>query len=68
MSDIVGKKVSFVPSSQREHQIAKSLGVTGWTVMQDTDQVFCFPGNPPATLIEKNGHIRWVRSEQIRKE
>lgn len=65
---VTATAVSFEPVTAREKQIAKSLGVTGWTIMEESEQVFCFPGNPPATLIEKNGHIRWVRTSQIRKK
>jgi hypothetical protein len=59
--------VSFEPITQREKQIANSLGAEGWFVIQTRDSVFCFEGNPPGTLISKNGHVRWVRTAQIKK-
>lgn len=54
--------ISFRPVTQREQQIASSLGATGWAVL-DERPVLCM-GMQPALLIQKSGHIRWIKKEQ----
>jgi len=52
------------PVTQREQQIAKSLGVTGWRICAENANTICLNG-ADGRLIEKSGHSRWVRTEQL---
>lgn len=52
------------PVSQREQQIAKALGVTGWRICAENAKAICLNG-ADGRLIEKSGHARWVRTEQL---
>jgi len=56
--------VTFRPVSQREQQIAKALGVTGWRICAENANTICLNG-ADGRLIEKSGHSRWVRTEQL---
>ena len=55
------------PVSQREQQIAKALGVTGWRICAENANTICLNGGD-GRLIEKSGHSRWVRTEQLTED
>lgn len=57
--------VSIIPRSPREHQIAHSLGVDDWLLIERRVFVHCF--NQSGCLVEKNGHLRWIRENQIKE-
>jgi hypothetical protein len=52
------------PVTQREHQIARSLGVDGWELISPPNCV----RRPSDVLIRKHGHMRWIRSTQVTEE
>ena len=52
------------PVTAREGQIGKSLGVTGWRICAEMANTPCLNG-ADGRLIEKSGHSRWVRTEQL---
>lgn len=56
--------ISIRPETQREHQIARSLGRDNWEIVEKRLQVVCLD-NGPGTLIRKGNHIRWIRSAQV---
>ena len=57
-------KVKLIPWTQREHQVVNALGQDNWVVLEERESVLCLR-NQPAILIEKNGHTRWIRANQV---
>jgi hypothetical protein len=55
---------TLVPFSQREKQISNSLGCEGWEVVERRAQVIVL-NSQPGVLIAKQGHMRWVRPNQV---
>ena len=60
----VGDLVTLVPSTTRELAAATRLGADGWTIREIRETVI-FVG-APAALVFKDGHLRWMRTAQLR--
>ena len=58
---------TITPNSQRERQIVAALGGDGWRIVERRSAVVCLD-NGAGALIEKHGHIRWIRQTQIATE
>ena len=58
------RKVKLIPWTQSEHQIVNALGQDNWEVLEERESVL-FLHNQPAILLEKEGHTRWVRANQV---
>lgn len=58
------KICNILPVTAREQQIVNSLGFNNWNIIEKRDKVLCLD-NLPGYLIEKNGHIRWIKCSKI---
>ena len=54
---------SIRPVTQREHQIARSLGTDDWRVITPLGHGFRW--RDTEMLVEKAGHRRWINSTQV---